>query len=151
MPGYRAHLLVGAAVAAPLAYVCQSQASSPTVIALWVGFALAGSLFPDIDTKSKGQKWFYRFWLAALLLLLLLKQYLLFVACALLASAPLVVNHRGLFHKSWFLILAPCLVAAAFVWYMPGSWKAVFFATLFFVAGTLSHLLLDFGPKKMFR
>jgi len=151
MPGYKAHLAAGAVTAAPLVYILQSQASSPGVLVLWAGFALAGSLFPDIDTKSKGQKWFYRFWLVALLIFLLLKWYALFVACTLLASAPLVVNHRGLFHKSWFLIFAPCCAAVAFIWYMPAAWKDVFWATLFFVAGTLSHLLLDFGPKRMFR
>jgi len=151
MPGYKAHLAGGLAVSVPMLYLLRHQAGSPGVAALWIGFALAGSLFPDIDTTSKGQKWFFRFWLVILLLLLFFKKYALFIASALLATAPLIVNHRGLFHKSWFLILIPCFTATVFAWNMPEQSKNIFFITLFFVAGTLSHLFLDFGPKRMFR
>jgi len=114
MPGYKAHLAGGLAVSVPMLYLLRHQAGSPGVAALWIGFALAGSLFPDIDTTSKGQKWFFRFWLVILLLLLFFKKYALFIASALLATAPLIVNHRGLFHKSWFLILIPCFTATVF-------------------------------------
>jgi len=151
MPGYKAHLAGGLVVAVPMLYLLRHQAGSPGMMGVWLGFALAGALFPDIDTTSKGQKWFFRFWLLVLLLLLLFKQYALFIASALLATAPLIVNHRGIFHKSWFLIVVPCCVAAIFAWYMPEQWKNIFFITLFFVVGTLSHLFLDFGPKRMFR
>lgn len=151
MPGYKAHLAAGFAVAVPILYLFRNQATCLAILFVWMGFALAGSLFPDIDTTSKGQKWFFRFWLVVLLILLFLKLYLFFIVSALFSTAPLIVNHRGVFHKSWFLILIPCCVGVVFAWYFPEQWRFIFFDTLFFVVGTLSHLLLDFGPKRMFR
>jgi len=62
MPGYKGHL-VGGTVAYGLLFfglvgVVVKQPSMLTA-GEWLLFALAGSLFPDIDIKSKGQKYFY--------------------------------------------------------------------------------------------
>ena len=56
MPGYRAHLAGGLTVYGITIYLLRSYCGSVFIAAEWMLFTLAGSLFPDIDTKSKGQK-----------------------------------------------------------------------------------------------
>jgi len=151
MPGYKVHLAAGAAVAAPMLYLLRFQASSFAITIVWFGCALAGSLFPDIDTTSKGQKWFYHILVLMLLGLLFLKRFVLFVIFTLMGMLPLVVNHRGLFHRFWFVVFVPLAVAFTFSWYSVLHFKDAVLAASFFIAGALSHLLLDFGPRRMFR
>ena len=151
MPGYKTHLIGGAVVAVPMICMLLSYAQSVTVVATWFVFALAGSLFPDVDTKSKGQKWFYRLVLVLLLALLFQNKFRLFVTLALFAAIPLVVNHRGLFHRLWFVVLLPLAVTIIFSWYLPHYSHDATIAMIFFIAGTISHLILDFGLGRTFR
>src|SRR5438445_6777467 len=62
MPGYKGHL-VGGTVAFGLLFFALVgvvvRQPSMLIAGEWLLFALAGSLFPDIDIKSKGQKYFY--------------------------------------------------------------------------------------------
>jgi len=151
MPGYRTHLIGGAVVAVPMICMLLSYAQSATVVITWFVFALAGSLFPDVDTKSKGQKWFYRIVLILLLALLFQNKFRLFVILALFSAIPLIVNHRGLFHRLWFVVLLPLAITVAFSLYLPHYLQDATFAMIFFIAGTISHLILDFGLGKAFR
>ena len=59
MPGYKGHLVGGAVAYGVTVYLLRSL--NPTAITLveWFVCTLAGALFPDVDTKSKGQKYFY--------------------------------------------------------------------------------------------
>ncbi len=150
MPGYKGHLAGGVVVAAPMLYLLRSYLS-PVLAALCFGFALAGSLFPDVDTNSKGQKWFYRLTIPFLVFLLIIKRFSLFVLFSFLAFVPLVVNHRGVFHRLWFIMLPPFGIVAVCAWYWPSWFHDVFFTALFFVVGAVSHLILDFGIRRTFK
>lgn len=150
MPGYRIHLFAAVVVAASFIYLLRSYASSVEMIS-WIVFALAGALFPDVDTTSKGQKWFYSLILPTLLLLLLLKRFTSFIMLALMVFAPLVVNHRGLFHRLWFVVLPPLGIAISIAWHFPSYAKDAFFAASFFILGIISHLVLDLGIRRTFR
>jgi membrane-bound metal-dependent hydrolase YbcI (DUF457 family) len=105
---------------------------------------LFGSLFPDIDTKSKIQLWIYR---AACITLLgtawtfQSNPYTLFSAIILLI--PLTVRHRGMFHNIWFLTFAPTMIALIMGFLYPTAWKLFYYATMFFISGVYSHLILD--------
>lgn len=149
MPGYKGHILGGAVVYAPMFFIFHSYAT-PMVAVWWFALAIAGALFPDIDTKSKGQKWFYRTLFLVLITLLLLKRFALFIAFSLMASLPLIVNHRGLFHRLWFVVFVPLVVAATFDWYKVTPFDDALIASFFFIAGAVSHLVLDFGLKRTF-
>src|SRR5690606_29691836 len=93
----------------------------------WLMCSLAGSLFPDVDIKSKGQKYFYRFILLLFCVLLLHRRYELFVCCSLLALTPMLARHRGLFHELWFVITAPFMV-----WFIISNMWPVLFHSFFF-------------------
>lgn len=160
MPGYKGHLAGGCiAYGLTLAflYILPYEAlakygCSSTVMALrWLFCTLAGSLFPDIDVKSKGQKYFYWVILGFFVLLIIERKFKLLAASSVLAVFPMLVKHRGIFHKTWFVILAPLTLWGLFGAYAPEYSFALFFDVLFFIIGALSHLWLDLGLKRMMR
>jgi len=150
MPGYRAHIVGGVVAAAPVLYMLRSYATPATAI-LWLACAAAGALFPDVDTKSKGQKWFYRLVIPTLAVLLFFKKFTVFIIIAFMSFTPLIVNHRGLFHRLWFIILPPLGIAGVIAWHYPAYGKGAFLAALFFVIGSVSHLVLDIGLRRTFK
>ena len=152
MPSYKGHLAGGMFVYLCALYVVLTSYSISMSTGLeWLLFTLAGSLFPDIDTKSKGQKIFYV--IASLLgILLLLHNHIqAFVVLGVICMVPLLVNHRGVFHRLWFIILVPTLAAIFLCHYMPDCNRIIILDTLFFVIGAISHLWLDLGLRRMLR
>jgi hypothetical protein len=127
------------------------QQASLFVAAEWLLCALAGSLFPDVDIKSKGQKYFYYCALLLLSVLLLYQKYELFACCSMLAFTPMLARHRGIFHELWFVIAAPLGVWFVVSGLYPSYAHSFFFDTIFFIAGAISHLWLDRGFFRMMR
>lgn len=151
MPGYKGHLVGGVAIYGLGLYALQSFNPTYATMAEWLLFALAGSLFPDIDIKSKGQKVFYRFLLIIFGILLLQGRFQLFILISILSVVPMIVRHRGLFHKLWFVILFPGLVTLVLSAYFPAYATILLYDASFFIAGAISHLWLDVGLRKMLR
>lgn len=152
MPNYKGHLAGGFAVALILVYI-MSWWLQPTfmVIIQLLLCALFGSLFPDIDTKSQGQLITYRFLAVLLIVLMVQQRFILALGCSAVGMLPLIVHHRGLFHRVWF-IAAICLGGMSYTWvYMPQYTAIVALHTLFFFMGALSHIWLDVGFRRMFR
>jgi len=143
MPGYRGHLLGGAVTYLGILHMIEPASLPASVIVSGFIFCMIGALFPDIDIKSKGQKLFYSIALCVLCSFLYYERTDLFIGLSLLAVVPLLVKHRGLFHQIWFLIfisITTGLVIGSFhakysVWAMKNA--------LFFLAGTISHIILD--------
>ena len=110
----------------------------------WFLFCILGALFPDIDTKSKIQIWLYRLFFAIYLLLLILNpQPNLLIFISILALIPLIVHHRGIFHRLYFLIGLPLGILGIIYATKPHLFVESSFFAIFFIAGALSHLLLD--------
>jgi len=155
MPMYKEHLLGGFASGMIVLFFIANYVCCNTIPVLtsleWLLFALAGSLFPDVDIKSKGQKLFY--WvIVTLILLSLFKGNLsLAIYLALFSILPMLVRHRGLFHCTWFIVIFPLVAAALASVYLPNYRYSLFYDASFFIAGALSHLLMDFGPKGFFK
>ncbi len=154
MPGYRKHL-VGGAAAFGLTYavllLTKQAAPSMLTAGQWLCCALAGSLFPDIDVKSKGQNYFY--WLIALLLIYFAyqRQLVPLAGLALAATIPMLVRHRGIFHNLWFIIGLAGVGVLLTMNYAPRYTHMIAFDLLFFVVGAASHLWLDIGFARMIR
>jgi membrane-bound metal-dependent hydrolase YbcI (DUF457 family) len=152
MPNYKKHLVGGVGVWATLLMLMQQvYVVSLLSASEWLICSLAGSLFPDIDIKSKGQKYFYRVILLVFIFLIIQQQFVLLAPCSIMAIVPLLVRHRGIFHRLWFVILCPL----AF-WYIaclssPVMSRPLLFDVIFFIAGAISHLWLDFGFWRMLR
>ena len=150
MPNYKGHLAGGIFVYLLGIYlIIQSQTPNFTIGLEWFLFTLAGSLFPDVDIKSKGQKLFYLIMLILMVILLLNNQTQALVIVAVLSVMPLLVRHRGIFHRLWFVILIPLLAAWILCLYFPTCEKTIMYDCLFFILGAISHLWLDLGLKRM--
>ena len=152
MPNYQTHLS-GGAIAFAITLVGVVPYAHPSVLTAseWLLFALAGSLFPDIDIKSKGQKYFYWMILILLLILTYTQRFIPLAIISIMSTIPLISKHRGLFHRAWFVIGAPLAI-----WYVlsnqyPPIKLSLLFDMLFFITGALSHLWLDMGLRKMIR
>ena len=132
MPNYKTHL-VGGFAAFSILYFC---GFSTIVWAPNLACALIGSLFPDLDTKSKIQILFYRLLAIIILLLFYLKSWLNLLFLIPILIFPLIIHHRGITHKFWFIFIISCLIFnyANFL----GEYAAIYF-----FVGALSHIILD--------
>ena len=149
MPGYKGHML-GAFVFLGLSLMASAAAGfvfQPALVAQAAFFVFLGALFPDIDTKSKGQKLFYAVLCAFIIGLFVYKKYYAGLALALLGFLPLFSNHRALFHKFWFagIVAGALMIGCAF--YCPAYTNVGIRNGMFFLVGVLSHLILDFGLR----
>lgn len=143
MPGFRGHLIGGTVLYLIILQYLRSVPMEPSVIISGLVFCLFGSLFPDVDIKSKGQKLFYSITLIVLCCLLYYERTDIFIGLTIFATIPLLVKHRGLFHQAWFLTCISLLTGTVI-----GSFHAQYSAwamknALFFLAGALSHIFLD--------
>ena len=152
MPNYKGHIAggVGAFIVTVLGMrmICTP---SPLTLVEWLACTVAGALFPDVDIKSKGQRYGYWIILVILTVLLIRKRFEMLMSVSVLAMAPMLSRHRGLFHRLWFIIAFPLLI-----WYLislefPKISGELFYDTLFFIAGAISHLWLDRGLVRMFQ
>lgn len=153
MPNYKAHLVGGAIAYAIGVLSIKLLKFNPTHQILYYCFAtcLLGSLFPDIDTKSKIQKLVYTALSSLLVALLLLGRYKLFGATALIALIPLVVNHRTLFHHPIFLTASTFGTIFPLSIFFPQYSISALYCALFFLIGCFSHLILDIGFRNFLR
>lgn len=151
MPGYRTHL--GGGVASAVILYCVLPIPPVLLERIIECFvcALAGSLFPDVDTKSKGQKYFYSVLAVVAVVLLYARHYRVVAFVSVASFVPLLVPHRGLLHRAWFVAGVPL---ALYGWYVLTTGTVsyrLWHDTVFFIAGALSHLYLDLGFKRMWR
>lgn len=143
MPSYRVHLVGGFLTYAAILQCLKSADLSIYTIFQGLIFCLLGSLFPDIDVKSKGQKVFYSMLLMLLIYLFICQKYCMFMVMSFLGVIPLLVRHRGIFHHLWFL-LALALAATWCVKTWCGFYEQVMMTNCwFFFAGSVSHVVLD--------
>ena len=144
------HIVGGVAVGLFSAYLLRSYIPSLSIFSLCLLCAVAGSLFPDIDIKSKGQKFFYGIMAPAYIFLFARGQLVLCFVVGLCALLPVMSSHRGLFHRWWFILAFASLWGIAVARMFPHYADQAALGTIFFMLGSLSHLWLDFGPIKMF-
>lgn len=150
MPNYQGHLVGGALFSAPLLVATHYfYPLHPVYFLSLMITGMLGALFPDVDTKSKGQRIYY-YALTALVIMLALERkfdYILLLLPVILL--PLIVRHRGLFHKLWFILA----VMAGGTFYACASWPAlkmvIILHSMFFTVGAFSHLYLDLGLKRL--
>ncbi len=150
MPNYKVHLCGGLIVYGIILFMCAGLLHPSFITACeWLLFTLAGALFPDIDIKSKGQKYFYYVIFILLLILAINKQLATIACCSFIIITPMLVRHRGIFHRSWFIITLPMVVWGLTCLFLPLCSVLFFYNTLFFIAGGLSHIFLDYGFNRM--
>lgn len=151
MPNYKGHLFGGLVLYVMILFVCMGLMIKFSLFRAieWLFFILAGSLFPDIDTKSKGQKYFYFATLLFFIFLAVRKQFEMATCCSFMIMTPLLVNHRGVFHNPLLVIIVPLCAWAVIHSLVPKVSYRFFLDILFFIAGALSHIWLDLGTSQM--
>jgi hypothetical protein len=152
MPGYKGHL-VGGVIAfgllfVGLMYFMLTQQPSHLVMGEWLLCTLAGALFPDIDVKSKGQKYFYYVAFVCLAVLAYQQRFQMLTCFSFVMITPMLVKHRGIFHNPHFVIVLPLFVWVIIATLLPHKATQLFVDTMFFITGALSHLWLDFGTRQ---
>lgn len=153
MPGYKGHffgalLFFVIILAGLLFFQCSA---SWKICAQGLFFTILGALFPDIDTKSQGQKLFYAVLCIVLISLICYKKYLLGITIALLGFIPLFSRHRGLFHSFWFAAVLVSVCISVIVLQFPLYTALAIHNGVFFLVGVYSHLVLDFGLRRALR
>lgn len=152
MPNYKGHVIGGLAVfSIGLLLVGNYHHISLLTGIEWALCTLLGSLFPDIDTKSKGQKIFYRLLFIFLIFLTLQQKFQTATFMCLAGFVPLLVNHRGLCHNILFILGIPMLIFGYIFLFLPAYGLLVVGDIVFFTLGALSHLCLDRGPIGMLK
>ncbi|MCF7899987.1 metal-dependent hydrolase [Candidatus Babeliales bacterium] len=152
MPGYKAHMGAGAVVfAITLVGITHFIMPHPhiEITIQWFFCALIGALFPDVDTKSQGQILFYHSITPLLLFLWWQRQTGIFIWVTFLALLPVLANHRGLFHRPWFIILISGGAAYLCGQSYPYHQKILLIDALFFAIGAFSHIYLDRGVTRL--
>lgn len=152
MPRYKTHIM-GGFCAFVLLVMMSWIVWRPTLLTLfeWLLCAIAGSLFPDIDTKSKGQKYFYYTIGALAFVLVSVSNYVLATYLLLIALIPLIVRHRGITHSVPVMTSICIVLAIIAAIQVPVYAAAVGRALLLFWIGIMSHIWLDLGLRRMFR
>ena len=147
MANYKGHLFGGFAVFLMLMPFCINYLHTLTAYGISLGATLLGALFPDIDIKSKGQKLFYISIIPLFVLFCIRDSWIACFVLSLIAFIPLVVKHRGIFHNFWFIITCVIAISLLFANQHPNYQQLIQLAALFFAAGVVSHLWLDFGIR----
>ena len=148
MPNYKGHLFGATSIFAILFFICALYKFSILEVSGWFAAILLGSLFPDIDTKSKGQKIFYGLVFGSVLFLIFFDQWLSASFIGLFSFIPILAKHRGIFHKLWFnglLVLSGIFIL---IQVFPNYDSLIIINGAFFFLGIFSHLWLDLGFKR---
>lgn len=152
MPGYKGHCAGALCLYAILIYCLYAPLQPSYICVLELGLCtIIGALFPDIDIKSKGQKYFYWIFALCLVLLCLYQAFIIAALSGVVLLTPMLVRHRGVFHNPWFLIFGPFVCWFVVLLYSSLIARKVQYHILFFVIGALSHVWLDIGTKRFFK
>jgi membrane-bound metal-dependent hydrolase YbcI (DUF457 family) len=155
MPSYKGHLFGGSVTFLALygfaskmvPYI--SDTVEGTVFSLV--FCLAGALFPDIDTPSLARMVLFSLLPLLMLNLFLTQQWTIFATLVVVCLVPLCACHRGVTHTVWFISLIPLPIYLSIVKQLPQSIGSFKSAYIYFVAGGISHLAMDFVNLKTIR
>ena len=154
---YKGHLVGGVLVASAVAAAAEVSGGRPETTLSLFATVLFFSLFPDLDTSSRPQRWFFKVVFAALLYLAWAGEHRTATAVAVLALLPVLDHHRGWTHHRLSPLAAAAIAAAGYAWWkLDGAGPGERFAVLrelpqglevqfagAALAGWSTHLFLD--------
>lgn len=152
MPGYRGHLAFGALFFCisllffPVSFVpvLSGSVKLPFLLQLAALCAcLLGSLFPDVDTKSKGRSAWWKLIFSALLVAIFAFQWFAAAVVVGIGIFPVVMPHRGIFHAWWFLAGLSIAMGYGLFLLFPRYLSVIIYLAGYFFYGCLSHILCD--------
>lgn len=155
VPGYRGHLVGGVVAYGLLMGILYMMRPSCITMIGWCIATCAGALFPDVDTKSRGQRYFYTVVVFFLLMSLWRAMQVphevrldIILGIVIIALLPLLSRHRGFTHNPKFIVGMVFALWIILPSLFPTHASMLSLYVLFFGAGALSHILLDRGLFK---
>lgn len=162
---FRGHLTGGIISGATLAIfklVCKGTlnlSAFPRMAAAIFGITVFFSIFPDLDTNSVPQRWFYRVVFLILIYLGYRKQYELATLLAVISLTPILGQHRGWTHNRLSPFFVPLFLAGIYEYFISkdsffydlsfqriyGHFKNYIWFIIASIIGWYTHLLLDSG------
>jgi len=154
MSGYKGHIAGSIAVSGIVVLLLYVVADyfqfgflkgylTPDKIIPLVALSTIFTLFPDIDTKSKGQQLFYWLFFLLDLYLILMEEYQWAALLGLFIILPILSKHRGWTHWRITALLVP-LPFLLYPSYLAHQWDWTGLPYyLAAVTGYLTHLLFD--------
>jgi len=112
-------------------------------LVLYVAIGLMFAVWPDVDIKSLGQKFFYTVFFLVDLILIYLEEYKIAAYFGLIIILPILAKHRGWTHSIPAMLLVPAPILLYPI-YVSGSFDfsgGPYYACA--VTGYFSHLVLD--------
>lgn len=151
MPNYKGHFFGACLFYFALLMILSLYTKSINLLIFWFVCTILGALFPDIDTSSKGKKLFYSLMLLSALFCAISKNYVNFLLIIFFVFLTLISNHRGIFHKLWFLLSISMIIAYKLISLLPMHQNLIISGISFFILGIFSHLWLDLGFKNVLK
>ena len=150
MSHYKGHVWAGLAAFVPLALILYYGLPNPPhalELVFLLSLCLLGSVFPDVDIKSKSQRLVYRIVLFGMIVLLVARKVEAAALLGVYITLPLVVKHRGWTHSRWAAFVIPIPLLMTFSIYVHEiDFKIILSGVpyyLSFLMGYLSHLAMD--------
>lgn len=143
MAGYKVHMGMALLFCGFLYLFPFWNELSPIGKTACAGIALFFGLWPDVDTKSKGQYLFLLLFVIVDLILIYRQEYKRAAYLGLLIVLPIMSRHRGWTHSYAAMVLVPGALYLALIHYSGGTaydWLPYFLAALL---GYASHLITD--------
>ena len=152
--------VAGSAVATNFGYIGPDDLATQIAVS---GTTVFFALFPDLDTSSVPQRWFFRIVFFALLCLGWIERYDLATLVGILSVLPLLDHHRGWTHWKISPVVVSVLLGAIYEYWrarhasmgefawdnvralMEGQW--IFLVAC--ISGWYTHLMMD-GRFKIF-
>lgn len=143
MPGYKGHI-IGSLFFCGLLYMFPFWASLSLYGKLaCVGLTVFFGLWPDVDTKSKGQYAFLLLFVVVDALLIYREEYKRAAYLGLLIVLPLMARHRGWTHSMIAMLAIPGALYLSLIHYAGGQpWDMIPYG-LAALLGYAGHLALD--------
>ncbi len=152
MPSYKVHLVGGVAtytiLYGLLPLVIPTIPTGLRYYVMWLGFALLGSIFPDIDVYSKMQQVLFRSLLVLLPCMLYLRYLKAFIGLGIVTGLCVCIRHRTITHHIGFLFACAVAGSLLVIQQNPHLTLAAAVCGIQFFFGAVSHVVLDIGLKK---
>jgi len=151
MSGGKGHLVGGFIFILVLLHTITHYFYRPNLLELilYIAIGLMFAVWPDVDIKSYGQKFFYIVFFMVDLFLIFSEEYEIAAYFGLIIILPILAKHRGWTHSipAMFLIPSPFLLYPIYVSQSFDFSGGPYYA--FAVTGYFSHLVLD-GKIRLF-
>ena len=145
MAGGKGHLIGGFIFILVLLHTIIHYFYRPSLLDLvmYIAIGLMFAVWPDVDIKSIGQKFFYTVFFLVDLFLVYSEEYKIAAYFGLIIILPILAKHRGWTHSipAMFLIPAPILLYPIYVSQSFDFSGGPYYACA--VTGYFSHLVLD--------